>query len=137
MLTASLADTERSLTLVNTAIEELETAEDLTPIVVRHQPPMRIASIRSIVAAYRDIEALEAALAHSVPPDVIGQTRGVLWHRCANSGTLEGEAFVELKRYIPSGRDYLVRNLPEITTACAYSSMEDAAAESTYSALDR
>jgi DNA-binding transcriptional MerR regulator len=137
MLTTSLAETEQSLNRVNTAIEELETAEDLTPVVVRHQRPMRIASIRSVVAAYRDIETLESALAESIPPDIIGQTRGVLWHRCASSGTLEGEAFVELKRYIPSGRGYIVRNLPDIAAACAYSSMDDAAAESAYSALDR
>jgi hypothetical protein len=136
VLTASLAETEQSLSRVNTAIEELQTA-DLTPVVVRHQAPMRIASIRSVIPAYHDIAALESALAQSVPPDVVGQTRGVLWHRCGHSGTLEGEAFVELKRYIPSGSGYIVRNLPETAAACAYSSMDDAAAESAYSALDR
>jgi DNA-binding transcriptional MerR regulator len=135
-LAATLAETERSLSWVNSAIEELDTAEDLTPIVVRHQSPMRIASIRSVVPTYRDIEKLEAALAESVPPDLVGQTRGVLWHRCASSGTLEGEAFVELKHSIPSSRGYTVRSLAETTAACAYSSMDDAAAESVYSALD-
>jgi DNA-binding transcriptional MerR regulator len=137
MLTASLAETEQSLNRVNTAIEELETTADLMPVVVRHQAPMRIASIRSVIPAYRDIEALESALAQSVPPDVVGQTRGVLWHRCGHSGTLEGEAFVELKRYIPSGSGYIVRNLPDTAAACAYSSMDDAAAESAHNALDR
>jgi DNA-binding transcriptional MerR regulator len=136
-LTASLVETEHSLNWVNTAIEELDIAEDLTPIVVRHQAPMRIASIRSVVPTYGDIEKLESALAESVPPDLVGPTRGVLWHRCAASGTLEGEAFVELKRYIPSARGYTVRDLSGTTAACAYSSMEDAAAESVYSALDR
>jgi DNA-binding transcriptional MerR regulator len=137
MLTASLAETEQSLNRVKTAIEELETAADLTPVVVRRQAPMRIASIRSVLPTYSDIQALESALAQFIPPDIVGQTRGVLWHRCASSGTLEGEAFVELNRYIPSGSRYIVRSLPETTAACAYSSMDDAAAESAYGALDR
>jgi DNA-binding transcriptional MerR regulator len=136
-LTESLLDTERSLNLVNTAIEELDAAKDLTPVVVRHQPPMRIASIRSVVPSYREIEKLETALAKSIPSDIIGQTRGVLWHRCGHSGTLEGEAFVELRRSIPSGQGYTVRDLLETTAACTYCSMEDAAADSAYSALDR
>jgi DNA-binding transcriptional MerR regulator len=136
-LEQSLAETERSLNWVNSAIEELETGENLTPIVVRQQAPMRVASIRSVVPTYRDIEKLESALAESVPPEIMGRTRGVLWHRCKSSGTLEGEAFVELKQYIPSGLGYSVRELPEVTAACAYSSMEDAVAESTYGALDR
>lgn len=136
-LTASMAETERSLSWVNSAIEELGTAEDLTPIVVRHQAPMRIASIRSVLPSYRDIEKLESDLTQSIPPDLIGQTRGVLWHRCESSGTLEGEAFVELKRYIPPSRGYTVSQLRETAAACAYSSTEDAAAESVYRALDR
>ncbi|HEX6773158.1 MAG TPA: MerR family transcriptional regulator [Acidobacteriaceae bacterium] len=136
-LTASMAETERSLSWVNSAIKDLETAEGLTPIVVRHQPPMRIASIRSVVPSYRDIEKLESDLNQSIPPDIIGETRGVLWHRCESSGTLEGEAFVELKRYIPPSRGYTVSQLPETAAACAYSSTEDAAAESVYRALDR
>ena len=136
-LTASIAEAERSLNWVNSTIEELETGAGLTPIVVRHQAPIRIASIRSVVPSYRDIEKLECDLQESIPPDIIGQTRGVLWHRCESSGTLEGEAFVELKRYIPPSRGYTVSRLPETAAACAYSSTEDAAAESVYRALDR
>jgi effector-binding domain-containing protein len=50
---------------------------------------------------------------------------------------LEGEAFVELKRNLRGKSDYMVRDLPEITAACAYSGMDDASAETVHSALNR
>jgi hypothetical protein len=50
---------------------------------------------------------------------------------------LEGEAFVELKRNVRPTSGYTVRDLPEITAACAYSGMDDASADTAYSALDR
>jgi DNA-binding transcriptional MerR regulator len=136
-LTESIVETERSLALVKTALDALEKAAKLTPVVVRHRAPMRVASIRALLDSYRAIEELESALQRSIPDDAVGPTRGVLWHRCGHSGVLEGEAFVELKRNVRPTSGYTVRDLPEITAACAYSGMDDASADTAYSALDR
>jgi len=58
-------------------------------VVVKNRPDTVIASVRAKVKNYADILRFEQEL--------IGDLRGVLWHRCADSGSLEGEPFVALK----------------------------------------
>jgi effector-binding domain-containing protein len=65
----------------------------------------------------------------------IGELRGVLWHRCADSGSLEGEPFVSLKHKVPFRSFYDVKQLPAATVACAYSGLDDDSAEQGYSAI--
>jgi hypothetical protein len=47
---------------------------------------------------YQNIQEYEESLANAVPASSLGALRGVLWHRCADGGLLEGEAFIQLKR---------------------------------------
>ena len=61
----------------------------------------------------------------------------MLWHRCADSGCIEGEPFVTLRQRVPSRGAYELRELPAAILACAYSSMDDDSAEKTYKAIDR
>jgi effector-binding domain-containing protein len=87
------------------------------------------------VKAYANILPFEQQLLNALPPRSAGSLRGVLWHRCADSGSLEGEPFVELKKAGPSSSFYEVKHLPAVTAACAYSGLDDEAAENTYAAL--
>ena len=70
-------------------------------------------------------------------PSAGGALRGVLWHRCADSGSPEAEPFIELKRAIPARFPYEKKQLPEATLACAYATLDDASAERAYAAIAR
>jgi effector-binding domain-containing protein len=61
----------------------------------------------------------------------------VLWHRCADGGVLEGEAFVEVKGAGFYENAYQLTELPECHVARAFSSLDDDEAESTYIGLSR
>ena len=91
--------------------------------------------MRAKLHSYAEIVPLELELLNALPKQALGNTRGVLWHRCADSGVLEGEPFVNLRQPLPVGTSYHVRSLPQATMACAYSEMEDEIAEQTYDAL--
>jgi len=100
---------------------------------------MRIASIRSVIphlSRYRGIGVGSGAV-HSSRHR--GAKRGVSCGTGALSlGTLEGEAFVELKRYIPfRERLHRPQSSRDSRRRAPISSMDDAEAESAYSALDR
>ena len=127
---------ERRLTLkrIDAALQEAAGGYPTIPVVVKQRPPVLVASIRSQVSSYDDIQHFERELTEDVPPDVMGNLRGVLWHRCADSGSLEGEPFIELLRPLPRN-GYQIQQLPSVTVACAYSSLDDDVAERTYQAL--
>jgi metallo-beta-lactamase class B len=74
---------------VDAALEELDVSKRPISVVVKNRPDTVIASVRAKVKNYADILRFEQEL--------IGDLRGVLWHRCADSGSLEGEPFVALK----------------------------------------
>jgi hypothetical protein len=80
---------------------------------------------------------LKQELLDAVPHDCIGDLRGVLWHRCADSGSLEGEPFVALTHKLPFRSYYEVKQLPVTTAACAYSALDDDSAEQSYDAIRR
>jgi effector-binding domain-containing protein len=61
----------------------------------------------------------------------------VLWHRCADSGSLEGEPFIALKQPVPTRSVYDVKQLPSATLACAYSASDEHRAEQGYDAIRR
>jgi DNA-binding transcriptional MerR regulator len=61
------------------------------PVLMKRRPAMLIASMRAKVGSYEEIERYEEMLLGSVPREAMAETRGVLWHRCADSGSLEGE----------------------------------------------
>lgn len=58
----------------------------------------------------------------------------MLWHSCADSGSLDGEPFVELTREVPSGDSYQLKQMPLVMVASAYSGLIDEDAEQAYAA---
>jgi effector-binding domain-containing protein len=87
------------------------------------------------VPRYQDIYRYESDLLDAVPRASAGHLRGVLWHRCADSGEIEGEPFVEVKGEVPGRSGFQVKQLPSVTVACAFSSLNDEDAESAYDTL--
>jgi hypothetical protein len=73
----------------------------MIPVVVKHLCAIPVASVRANVKSYSQILRFEQELLNALPRDCIGDLRGVLWHRCADSGALEGEPFVALKHKVP------------------------------------
>ena len=125
----------QSLNWIDAALEELEKSEHPISIVVKRRPASLIASIRSRVQTYAEIERCEQELLAELPAYSMSKLRGVLWHRCADSDYLEGEAFVALKEPVPARSVYQLKQLPAATLACAYSAIDDHSAEHTYDAI--
>ena len=130
----SIEAATQTLQCVNAALAELDVAKRPIPVVVKHLGAIPVASVRASVNSYTHILPYERELLNALPPDCVGDQRGVLWHRCADSGALEGEPFVALTRKVPS-RNYDVKLLPATTVACAYSSLHDDSAERSYDAI--
>ena len=126
----------RSLNWINTALEEFGEKAPI-PVIVKRRPAIPIASFRVTVNSYAEVSRFEEELTSALPAQCLGTLRGVLWHRCADSGSLEAEPFIALKRRIPSPASYDLKYLPEATLACAYSGLEDESAEQAYAAIRR
>jgi DNA-binding transcriptional MerR regulator len=130
----SIDGATQTLQFVNAALAELEVSRRPIPVVVKHLDAILVACIRAEVKSYSHILQFEQELLNALPPDCVADLRGVLWHRCADSGALEGEPFVALKRKV-SSRPYDVKVLPGTTVACAYSSLDDESAERSYDTI--
>lgn len=133
----SIQTATQSLHWIGAALKELDGPGAPVPVVVKRRPAVLIASVRSRVQTYQEIERLERDLIAELPERSIGGLRGVLWHRCADSGYLEGEAFVALKGRVAARSVYDLKQLPPATLACAYCPAEDDSFEQAYSALRR
>jgi DNA-binding transcriptional MerR regulator len=133
----SIEQATRSLRQINYLLDEGESGGRPIPVVIKRRPSVAIASVRSKVDSYGEIHRLEKELRNSLPRPALGDLQGVLWHRCADSGWLEGEPFVALRERVPSRGAYDLRELPAAVLACAYSSMDDDSADKTYNALAR
>jgi DNA-binding transcriptional MerR regulator len=131
----SIAAGNQSLQWIDDALNGINETQQPIPVVVKRQPAMLIASIRSKVKAYPEIERFEQELCAQVPEQSRGDLRGVLWHRCADSDYLEGEAFVALRRQVPRRGVYDITQLPSATLACAYSPFDDVGSERVYDAI--
>jgi DNA-binding transcriptional MerR regulator len=125
----------RSLQYVDAALEELDVSKRPISVVVKKRPNSVIASVRAKVKNYTDILRFEQELIDDLPTRSIGDLRGVLWHRCADSGSLEGEPFVSLKHKVPLRSFYDVKQLPAAYVACAYSGLDDDSSEQSYNAI--
>jgi len=131
----SIQAATRTLECINAALDELDASKRPIPVVVKRLPATPIASVRAQVESYTDILRFEQELLNVLPAHSIGDLRGVLWHRCADSGALEGEPFVALKQKVPFRSFYDVKHLPAITVACAYAGLDDDRAEQSYDAI--
>jgi DNA-binding transcriptional MerR regulator len=133
----SIEQATRSLHWINGLLGEPEGAHRPIPVVIKRRRAVAIASVRSRLDSYGEIERLEQALLRSLPVAAVGDLRGVLWHGCADSGCLEGEPFVALRHRVPSRGCFDLGELPAATLACAYSASDDDSAEKAYRAIQR
>lgn len=115
----------------------MDDSERPIPVVVKRRPAVLVASIRSRLESYAGIARLDKELSDALPTHAVGDLRGVLWHRCADSGGLEGEAFIGLKERVPTCSLYDLKQLPAATLACAYSDWDDDRSELTYRAITK
>jgi len=133
----SIQTASRSLNWISAALEELDASRNPISVVVKQRPAIPIASMRIMPKNYGEVSDAENELSNLLPPECIGGLRGVLWHRCADSGSLEAEPFITLKRRVPTWTSCKLGQLPEATLACAYSVPNDDLAEQTYEAIRR
>ncbi|HET6180967.1 MAG TPA: MerR family transcriptional regulator [Candidatus Sulfotelmatobacter sp.] len=133
----SIEEAAQGLNWIDAALEELGERQSPIAVIVKRRPAVRIASLRVRLNNYAEVTGFERELSNALPPDCVGSIRGVLWHRCADSGTLEAEPFVALKKTIRAKVPCERKQLPEATLACAYSDLDDESAEQAYGAIRR
>jgi DNA-binding transcriptional MerR regulator len=131
----SMQTARRSLLWIERALNDEARGESEVPVVVKQRPAVRIASIRAQVKCYAEVSHLERDLQRAVLPGLAGSLQGVLWHRCAESGSIEGEPFLEISGRAPRSGSYQLRELPSATVASAYCAPDDRAAERVYEAI--
>ena len=136
-LEQSIETATQSLNSINAALDALDAGEPAIEVIVKRRPAVRIASLRAELKDYVEVTRLERELLNVLPQECVGSLRGVLWHRCADSGRLEAEPFVSLKRQAAPRIPWELKQLPEATLACAYTSLDDASAEHAYAAIRR
>jgi DNA-binding transcriptional MerR regulator len=136
-LKKSIQTAALSLKCIDAELDQIDRGVRSVPVLVKRKAALAIASVRSKVSSYEDIDRFEEMLLNSLPQEAIAEMRGVLWHRCADSGSLEGEPFVALKRRISSRSSCNMKQLPPATLACAYSRTDNDSAELAYDAIRR
>lgn len=133
----SIQTATQSLNWINAALDELDKGQSPISVIVKRRPAVRVASIRVELKSYAEVARFENELSGALPPECVGALRGVLWHRCADSGSPEAEPFIELKKRAPSRGHYEMKELPEATLACAYSGTGNESADRAYVAVRR
>jgi DNA-binding transcriptional MerR regulator len=133
---AAIDEARRSLAWIEGALQELELQSPLHATIA-YCAPVKVASVRTDVKSYAHIHQHEELLWKAVAPPPEGGRRGVLWHRCADGGLLEGEPFIEVKRGTACPAAYELKELPGAHVARAFSSLDDEEAEETYVGLSR
>jgi DNA-binding transcriptional MerR regulator len=126
-----------SLNWISAALEELDVFPGAIPVVLKRCSAIPIASMRIKPKTYGEVSDAENKLSKILPSEYVSDLHGVLWHRCADSGSLEAEPFIALKRRIPTWSACKLGQLPEAPLACAYSDPDDDHAEQTYLAIRR
>ena len=132
----SIESAQRTLAWIDDALEA-QHAEREVPIVLKQRAAIRVASVRAQAKSYEAIGAMENDFRRAIDPAVAGREQGVLWHRCAASGLIEGEPFAEITARAPRAGAYELGELPSATVASAYCEPEDGDAILVYGALDR
>lgn len=131
----AIDEARRSLAWIEGTLHELDMESPLHATMT-YCAPVTIASVRTDVKCYADIQQHEKWLWDTVASRARGVLRGVLWHRCADAGLLDGEPFVEVKRGTRPATCKL-KELPGVHVARAFSSHDDEEAEETYVGLAR
>jgi len=131
-----LATAQRTMAWLDNALEELNDEREV-PIVLKQRSAIRVASVRAQAPSYAAIGAMENEFRRAIDPALAGREQGVLWHRCAASGIIEGEPFVEIAARAPRAGAYELKELPSATVASAYCEPDDNDAIRVYGAIDR
>jgi DNA-binding transcriptional MerR regulator len=133
---AAIDEARRSLAWIEGVLEE-QPSEAPLHATIAYCAPVKIASVRADLQDYAAIQPYEESLLRAVDSRPQGGLRGVLWHRCADGGLLEGEPFVEVLTGSVRRASYEVKELPAAHVARAFSSFDDEEAEHTYVGLSR
>ena len=133
----SMETTRRSLIWIQSTLNEMNTAECDVSVTIKRRPAIRIASIRAQAGCYDQIYRLENDLHGAISQRRAGGLRGVLWHRCAEAGSIEGEPFVEINPGLARSGAYEVSDLPAAAVATAYCEPDERDAERVYEAISR
>lgn len=133
----SMEAARRSLLWIDGALSELGEGERELPVIIKQRAAVRVASVRAQAKCYAEISQLERELQRAVLPDLAGSLQGVLWHRCEESGAVEGEPFIEISPRAPRSGAYELKELPPVTVASAYCESTDQAAVRAYEKIDR
>ena len=136
-LQRALEEKSRALAWVEAELRWLEQAKSAPPVVLKRSRSMPIASVRSTLSGYDDLLRLEEQVLANIPSQSCGSVRGALWHRCAETGSVDGEYFVSVKGPIRKGDRVEVKTLPECPVAAAYCATDDASALATFSLIQR
>ena len=134
---SSIVTATRSLLWIEGALQELGKGERDVSVVLKRRAQLRVASLRAQAKTYDEIGLLERDLHKAVDAQLSGNVAGVLWHRCAASGVIEGEPFVEVARGAKRCGAYDIKDLPSVTVATAYCEPTDHDAERVYDAVSR
>jgi DNA-binding transcriptional MerR regulator len=134
---SSIAAATRSLLWIEGALQELGNGQRDVPVVLKRRTQLRVASLRAQAKTYAEIGQLEQELHQSIDPQLSRNVSGVLWHRCAASGVIEGEPFVEVAPAAKRCGAYDIKELPSVTVATAYCEPTDHDAERVYDAVSR
>jgi DNA-binding transcriptional MerR regulator len=131
----AIDEARRSLAWIEGTLQELASPSPVQATIT-YCAPVQVASVRSHVKSYEQIQQYESLLRGAVAP-LQGGLRGVIWHRCADAGPLEGESFIEVKEDRRCTGIYELKTLPGAQVARAFSSLDDQEAEDTYVGLSR
>jgi DNA-binding transcriptional MerR regulator len=124
----AIDEARRSLAWIEGALLDIEQQSPLQATIA-YCAPVKIASVRTDLKCYADVHQHEKLLWRAVVSRNEYRLRGVLWHRCADGGVLEGEPFIEVNNG--------TKELPGAHVARAFSSWDDDEAEDTYVSLSR
>lgn len=106
-------------------------------VLLRTTKPRRVAFLRSDLSSYEEADALFVDLERRLdPPDRLGAL-GAIWHRCANDGAIDCEAFVPVSDSLRLPRGLSAKELPEARMATVLHFGADEEHESTYRAARR
>ena len=133
----SIQVAQKSLAWIETALEDNYDTQRCVSIVLKRRAPLRVASVRAQLSRYSEINAVERELMRAIYPEFTGDVQGVLWHRCEDSGAIEGEPFVQVNPKAPRSRAYELKELPSTTVASTVCECEDRAAEHAYESIAR
>lgn len=133
---STITSAQRTLTWIDGALEVPATEREV-PIVLKQRAATHVASVRARAGSYEAIGEMENDFRSAIDPALAGREQGVLWHRCAASGMIEGEPFMEISTRTPRSGAYELKELPRATVASAYCEIDERDAIRVYGALDR